>query len=247
VIGAYALWGCLPALSRWRPRANIDGVAIASIAALSLAVVPLSVLDAASYPGRLERHRADLAAADAAARARGAQEEQARRAQFARLGPDSSLQDYIEGQYWYVSGLDVVGGARQVKSRQGDAIAMLGEGKIVDLSDFWRFDLEPTSALCEAYGKALAAAFGRSQVHRGAALLDLIDAQFPNMQWLRDGHCDLDGPVAEIDARLRYMIESKDPSGAAENDGAAYYSRWGVNRDTVEKMRVKLGGFRSAR
>src|SRR5271165_6356260 len=33
-IGVYALWGCLPALSRSLPRAKIDGVAIGSIAAL---------------------------------------------------------------------------------------------------------------------------------------------------------------------------------------------------------------------
>src|SRR5271165_1103556 len=246
-IGVYALWGCLPALSRSLPRAKIDGVAIGSIAALSLAVILLSVLDAASYPRRLEHHRAELAAADAAARAAGEKEEQALRAKFARLGPDSSLRDYIEARQWYLSGVDIVAGARQVKSRQSDAIAMLGEGAILDLTDLWRLDLEPTQTLCEAYGKALAAAFGRSEIFRGSAYLDLIEAQFPNMQWLREGRCDLDGPIAEIDAQLGWMVESKDPSGAAAKDTAAYYSRWGVSRETVEAMRVKLAGFRGAR
>jgi hypothetical protein len=247
VIGAYALWGSWPALSRWLPRASIDGVAAGSIAALSLAVIPLWALDAASYPQRLERHRAELAAAESAARVAGELEEQALRARFARLGPQSSLREYIEAQHWYLSGVDILAGARQVETRQGDAIAMLDEGMILDLTDLWRLDLEPTPPLCEAYGKALAAAFGRSERYRGSAFLNLLTAQLANMQWLRDGHCDLAGPIGEVDARLDRMIESKDPSGAAAGDPAAYYSRWGVNRETVEAARIKLGALRGAR
>jgi hypothetical protein len=247
VIAVYALLRCLPALSRWLKRAQIDGVAIGLIAALSLAVIPLWLLDAASYPRRLERHHAELAAADAAARAAGEQEEQALRAKFAHLGPNSSLRDYLEGQYWYLSGVDVLAGARQVNSRQSDAIGMLDDGMILDLTDLWRLDLQPTQNFCAAYGKALAARFGRSDIGRGSAFLDLLNGQFPNMHWLREGHCDLDGPIGEIDARLSWMIESKDPSGAAANDPASYYSRWGVSRETVEATRVKLTGFRGAR
>ncbi len=245
-IGAYALWGCWPALSRWFPRAKLDGVAIGLIAALSLAVIPLWTLDAASYPRRLERHRAERAAAYAAARAAGEREEQALRAKFAPLGPDSSLRGYIEAQHWYLSGVDIVAGARQVRSRQSDAIAMLDDGMVLDLTDLWRLDLQPTQALCEAYGKALAAALGRPESYRGSAFLNLLTSQFPNLQWLRDGRCDLDGPIGAIDTRLGGMIESKDPSGAAPND-AAYYSRWGVSRETVEATRVKLVEFGGAR
>ncbi len=131
-IGLYALWGCLPPLSGWLPRglsrATIDSVAIGAIAALSLAVLPLWALDDASYPRRLQRHHAEMAAADAAAQAAGEQEDQALRAKFARLGPDSSLRDYIGGEYRYLRGVDVLAGARQVKRRQRDAIAMLDEG-----------------------------------------------------------------------------------------------------------------------
>jgi hypothetical protein len=246
-IGGYALFGCLPALSRWLPRAKTDAVAIASIAALSLAVIPLGMLDAASYSGRLERHHAELAAADAAARALGEQQEQVLRAKFARLGPDSSLRDYLETQHWYLSGVDILAGARQVKTRQIDAISMLDDGMILDLTDLWQLDLAPTQTLCDAYGKALAAAFGRSEIGPGSAFLNLISAQFSNMHWLQEARCDLDAPVTAIDARLGWMIESKDPSGAAANDAAAYYSRWGVSRDTIEATRVKLAGFRGAR
>jgi hypothetical protein len=247
VIGGYALWGCLPALSRWLPRAKTDVVAIASTAALSLAVIPLGMLDAASYPERLERHHGEQAAADAAARAAGEQQEQVLRAKFARLGPDSSLRDYLEAKQWYLLGVDIPAGARRVKTRQSDAIGMLDNGMILDLTDLWQLDLAPTQMLCDAYGKALGSEFGRSGIGRGSAFLSLLSAQFPNMQWLREARCNLDAPVAVVDARLGGMIESKDPSGAAANDVAAYYSRWGVNRDTVEATRVKLAAFRDAR
>jgi hypothetical protein len=247
MIGAYALWGCLPTLSRWLPRAKIDGVAIGLIAAVSLAAIPLAIIDGATWPRRLERHDAELAAADAAAKVAGEQQEQEQRAKFARLGPDSSLRDYLEAQHWYLNDLDILGGARQVKSRQSDAATMLNEGMILDLSDLWQLDLKPTPTLCQTYGRTLATTFGRSEIYRGSAYLSLIERQYPNMRWLREGDCDLDAAVAEIDAQLAWMLESKDPSGAAANDYAAYYSRFGVSRETVAAARVKLAEFRGAR
>ncbi len=247
VMGVLALWGCVPTLSRWLPRATFEGAAIGLIAALSLAVIPLWIIDAASYPRRLERHRAELAAADAAARVAGEQQQQSLRAKFARLGPDSSLQEYIEAQHWYLSDMDILAGARKVRSRQSDAIAMLDQGMIVDLTDLWQLDLEPTEPLCQVYGKALAAAFGRSESYRGSAFLNLLSAQFPNLQWLREARCDLDGPIGEVDAQLGWMIESKDAFGRPESDPAAYWSRWGVGRETVEATRVKLAEFRQTR
>jgi len=246
VIAVYALWGCLPALSRSPPWTKFDAVAIGLIAAVSLAVIPLSVLDASSYPRRLERHHAEQAAADAAAQAAFEQQEQQMREKLARLGPDASLRDYVEARSWYLRGIDILAGERQVKSRQSDAVAMLNEGMVLDLSNLWQLDLRPTPALCEAYSRALAAMFGRSEVYRGSAYLDLIEGQFPNIRWLRDARCDLDGAVAEIDTRLAFMIDSKDPSGAAANDSAAYYSRWGIDREAVVAEREKLAGFRGA-
>jgi hypothetical protein len=247
VLAAYALIGCLPPLSRRLRPAQLDAVAIGLIGAVSLAVIPLGLLDTASYPQRLARHHAELAAADAASKAAGAQAEQALRTKFASLGPNSSLRDYLDGEYWYLSGVDVLAGARQVNSRQSDANAMLDDGLILDLSDLWQLDLQPTQPLCAAYGKALAARFGRSDIGRGSAYLSLLDRQFANMQWLHDGQCNLDGPIGEVDAQLAWMLESKDPSDAAPNDYAAYFSRWGVSRETVAAMRGKLATLRGAR
>jgi hypothetical protein len=245
-IAGYALWACLPVLSRSLPRAKVDAIAIGLIAALSLAVVPLSMLNASSYPGRLARHHAERAATDAAAQAAFEQRERELREKFARLGPDASLRDYVEARSWYLAGIDILSGERQVKSRQSDAVAMLNEGMILDLSNLWQLDLRPTLALCEAYGHALAAVFGRDERYRGSAYLSLLEGQFPNVRWLRDAHCDLETALAEIEARLAFMVESKDPSGAAANDSAAFWSRWGIDRETVVAARNELAGFRGA-
>jgi hypothetical protein len=101
--------------------------------------------------------------------------------------------------------------------------------------------------LCEAYGKALQAKFGGSAIRLDSARLSLLEGQFPNLRWLRERGCDLDGPVGEIDARLLWIIESQDPSGAAPNDSTSYYSRWSVSREKVQETRAELAGFRTAR
>ena len=77
--------------------------------------------------------------------------------------------------------------------------------------------------------------------------MNLLNAQFPNLQWLHEAGCDTDRPIGEVDARLGFMIDSKDPSGAAVHDPAAYYSRWGVGRETVQATRTKLAEYRGAR
>jgi hypothetical protein len=246
-IGVYSLFLSFPALSWHLAEPPVDRVAIGLIAGLSLSFIPLWVLDDASYPGRLQRHRAETAAANAAAQAAGEERERILRGKFARLGPDSSLRDYIEARSWFLAGVDILAGERRVKSRQTDAIAMLDQGMILDLADLWQLDLEASPALCQAYGGALAKVFGRDEKYVGSAFLSLLESQFPNMKWLRVASCDVDAPLAEIDARLGFMLDSKDPWGAVPNDTAAYFSRWGVSRETVEATRATLDQFQGAR
>ena len=250
-LAAYALFGCQPALSRWLAQswagANADAIGIGLIAALAAAAIPLCVIDASTWPARLERHHAEQAAEEAASAVAAARRDEELRARFARLGPDSSLRDYLEVQSWYLSGVDIIAGAREVKSRQSDAVGLLNDGKILDLSDLWRLDLEATPALCESYGRGFKATFGRGEVYRGSAYLNLLESQFPNLRFLRGGGCDLDRALREVDGQLVWMLESKDPSGASSDDYAAYYSRFGVGRETVVAMRGKLGEFRGAR
>jgi len=73
------------------------------------------------------------------------QEDRAREeARFAARNPDSSLRDYRDflmgGDSHYRQAL---AGARLVKSRQADAVALLQEGKIDRLADLWQLDIDP--------------------------------------------------------------------------------------------------------
>ena len=98
----------------------------------------------------------------------------------------SPLRDYLE----YLPPGDprsatALAGARLVKSRAADAVALLKEGKIDDLPDLWRLDIDP-AAVCEAYGAALQAAAAKIDRTRSNYIGIAIDLerQLPNIKWL---------------------------------------------------------------
>jgi hypothetical protein len=119
-------------------------------------------------------------------------DEAARRKQaadFAKLGPDSSLADYLP----FVSSdysIEAREGMRKVKTRQADAVALLGAGRLGDLAGLLEYDIEATPELCTAYRTAIA--------HNGQ--LDL-KAQRPNLEWLNGEGCDLAEPLARLKSR----------------------------------------------
>ena len=110
-------------------------------------------------------------------------------ADFAKLGPDSSLADYLP----FVSGdysLEAREGMRKVRTRQADAVALLGAGRLGDLVGLLEYDIEATPELCAAYRTAI----GRN------GQLDL-KAQRPNLEWLNGEGCDLAEPLARLRSR----------------------------------------------
>ena len=187
------------------------------------------------------------ATADAAAQAASEQEDRALRTKFAGLGPNSSLRDYIDGEYRYLRGVDVLAGARQVKSRRRDAIAMLDEGAILDLTDLWQLELEPTPMLCEAYGKALQAKFGGSEIRLDSARLSLLEGQFPKSAMvartrLRSRRtCRRDRRATPLDDREPGSI------GRGAEQFCIVLFTVERSRETVQEMRAELAGFRTAR
>src|SRR5207253_786267 len=106
-------------------------------------------------------------------------------ARFAALGPDSSLRDYLK----YLNGSDfrartALQGARYVKSRQADAVALLQEkDRIVDLRELWQLDIEATPALCDAYNAALRRIAPKIDPSYSNRLGEAIDLEFqlPNL------------------------------------------------------------------
>ncbi len=131
-------------------------------------------------------------------------------AKFAALNADSSLRDYLDflmgGDSRYRQGL---AGARLVKSRQADAVALLQEGKIDRLADLWQLDIDPTS-MCVAYGAALAGMASNIAPGRPNSIgvaLDL-ERQLPNIKWLVAGRCDF-APIFEpLEKNLRIVADS---------------------------------------
>jgi hypothetical protein len=131
-------------------------------------------------------------------------------ARFASLTPDSSLRDYLDflmgGDSHYLKAL---AGARLVKSRQADAVALLQEGKIDRLADLWQYDIDPAS-MCVAYGGALAGM--ASNIAPGlpnslGVALD-IERQLPNIKWLVAGRCDFASIFEPLEKNLRIVADS---------------------------------------
>jgi hypothetical protein len=139
------------------------------------------------------------------------QEENARvAARFAALNPNSSLRDYREfllgGDSRY---REALAGARLVKSRQADAVALLQEGQIDRLADLWQLDIDPAS-MCASYGSALAgmaSKIGPGQSNSIGVALDL-ERQLDNIKWLVAGHCDFDATLEPLEKNLRIVADS---------------------------------------
>ena len=131
-------------------------------------------------------------------------------AEFANLGPDSPLEDYLI----YLSSMTyeerALAGIRQVKNRQADAMVLLQKGPLDRLRELWRFDIAPTAELCQAYGAALAAAAGKVTKARTDYLMIATDLelQLPNMKWLLANGCDLGQPLGLLETNVRAVEDS---------------------------------------
>ncbi|MPZ36096.1 MAG: hypothetical protein GEV13_34935 [Rhodospirillales bacterium] len=210
LLALLALWGRLPALHGVLP--VLPTSAVLGGAIVLLTVVPLVVgwIDTMPNPerdaARAEQQR--LYEQETQRRAQQAREEE--EARFARLGPDSSLSDYLD----FLPPGDprsgaALAGARLVKSRAADAAALLKEGKIDDLPALWRLDIDP-AAVCEAYGAALQAAAAKIDRTRSNYIGIAIDLerQLPNIKWLSAARCDIGEAISVLETRVRAVSDS---------------------------------------
>jgi hypothetical protein len=132
-------------------------------------------------------------------------------AEFAALGPESPLKAYLV----YLQSTErhdrALAGVRRAKTRQADTIEQLQLGHIRELPELWRFNLEPTPALCEVYGSALASAAAAVTKARSDYLALAIDLewQLDNMQWFVKEHCDLKQPLGLLEANVRAVADSE--------------------------------------
>jgi hypothetical protein len=202
-LALFAMWASLPAL-RAVLRPDITGGALLGlIAVVIIATAPLWYLDDLQFPARLARQQAEGEAIVAQREAEWEKHREERVAQFQGLTPASSLLDYLDAPT-EIDREQAVAGARQVKSRQSEAIMLIKEGKLRRLEELWRFDLEASPALCEAFDMAL-----RKQViddDLNWTVAARLEEQLPNAKWLVAEHCNLDGSVTAAETRMRGII-----------------------------------------
>jgi hypothetical protein len=206
----YALWARLPALHATFRAGTTSAVFAGAIAVL--AVTPMVTATRAALPDPARDAR--LAAAGKAQEERMAKEQQAaldrQEAQFASLGPDSPLADYLIYLSSMAYGERALAGIRRVKNRQADAALLLQQGRIADLRELSHFDVAPTAELCQAYGAALGG--GASNVTKArsdylSAAIDL-EGQLPNIRWLVANRCDLGQPLGLLETNVRAVADS---------------------------------------
>ena len=131
-------------------------------------------------------------------------------AQFASLGPDSTLADYLVYLSSMAYGERALAGIRQVKNRQADATLLLQQGHIAKLRELSHFEVVPTAELCQAYGAVLGGAAGTVTKARSDYLSAAIDleGQLPNIRWLVANRCDLGEPLGLLETNVRAVADS---------------------------------------
>lgn len=206
LFAGYALVMRFPALAAVSADA-VSAIAVGAVTVISVVSVAVSVMR--SQPDAAEEAAVQARQAERMQQQQAARDREA--ADFARLGPDSSLRDYLDDLVPGSSRFqEAIEGARRVKSRHDDAVALLREGRLADLQELWRLDIEPTETLCAAFADALmqeAVKVERGQGGYIAAAMDL-ERQLPNLRWLSDARCDLTTPLTVLEERLGAISDS---------------------------------------
>jgi hypothetical protein len=213
LIALYAMWARLPAIHAALQPEITSSIMLGMIGALTIAPFPLSSLDQLQAPARWARQKEQSEALAATRAAEWASQKHEDDDKFQQLTPYSPLRDYLDALYFpypYPEGAarheQAVAGARQVKTRQAEAVTLLNEGKIGRLEDLWGLALEATPALCDAYGAALHR-YATRDITAGNAVPEL-ERQLPNMRWLAGQHCNLDNGLAAVATVLQRSIDA---------------------------------------
>jgi hypothetical protein len=212
VIVLYALWIRIPALVKALSETIASALAGCAIVALIAASIWASHLDEIAAPARQAAQQAAYESMRAEEERVSAENRARDEAKFAALGPDSPLSDFLE----YLNGSDArarraMEGARQAKSRQADAVALLrARDRMVDMRELWQLNVEATPALCEAYAAVLRQSALKIDPSYSNRLGEAIDLEFqlPNLKWLVAQHCDLRAVLTDLAKRLRVVRDS---------------------------------------
>ena len=206
----YAAWARFPAVHRVLQPARTSAVLLAPVGLLAIGAI---VVDwHARVPGpqaRTEYQEAENVRLEAAAKAER-QVHERETAAFANLGPDSHIADYLPFLRNRAFADQALAGIQKVKSRQADAIELVGQRPLSDLTELWQWNVLATREMCEAYGNAFLAAANRIVKARSDHLSAAIDLewQMPNLKWMIGSKCDLSGPLERAETNIKAVADS---------------------------------------
>lgn len=204
LLAAYAIW------ARFGTPAGMSFVLLGIVALLSIAPFADGFLTVRpDAPRDAERAPAELARQEAIAKeSRSAREREA--ADFASLGADSSIVDYLPYIHSGTYGDRALAGIQKARNRQADAVALLGKMPLGELAELSQFNVLPTRELCVAYGSALRLLANRIAETQGDHLAAAIDLewQMPNLKWLITAKCDLSSPLERAEVNIRAVADS---------------------------------------
>ena len=223
----YAAWARVPALhGRLRPA----GTSVALLAMLGLlSIGTIAVGQRAALPSpkaREERAAAEKAQLEQAAKGkREIQEREA--AAFAALGPESHIADYLPFLRNRAFADQALAGIQKVKTRQADAIALVEQRPLNELTELWQWNVLGTREMCEVYANAFLVAASRIAKADGDQLSAAMDVewQLPNLKWMVGSKCDLSGPLERAESNIKAV----------------------ANSDRLRNLAVTLGELKTAR
>jgi hypothetical protein len=97
-----------------------------------------------------------------------------------------------------------------VKTRQADAVALLEQRPLNELTELWQWNVLGTREMCEAYANAFLRAANRIDKSRSDHLGAATDLewQMPNLKWMVGSKCDLSGPLERAEANVKAVADS---------------------------------------
>ncbi len=206
----YAVWARFPVLHGVLKPPRTSAVLLSLAGVLSIAAIAVDWnVRVPSPQARTDYQESEKARMEEAAKAdRQKRERQA--AAFAKLGPDSHLADYLPYLHNRAFADRALEGIQKVKSRQEDAVALLNQHPLGDLTELSQWNVLATREMCEAYSNAFLAAASRITKARSdylSAALDL-EWQMPNLKWLIGSKCDLSGPLERAETNIKAVADS---------------------------------------
>jgi hypothetical protein len=210
LIAAYAVWARFPRLHgvlKPLPTSLVIGLAITGLSILPIAV---KAYESRPDPERDARLAAEYKARQEAEERRFREEKEQEAAAFAKLGPDSSLMDYL--RFTDTSVRDqAYRDMKKVKSRQADIVVLLQKKGLDGSPSLMLLDLQPTAEVCQAYRGALASAATRIspklRSDYGIAAMQL-EYEVSTIEWLSAHDCNLDEALTLAATNIRATSDS---------------------------------------